>query len=110
MNKTTPARRRGRSRRLQDLAAAAAEAAALLRAMANPQRMLVLCHLADGEQSVGALQGQLGISQSALSQHLAKLRDGELVSTRREAQTVFYSLPDGPVRAVMATLHDIYCA
>ncbi|MBP6597370.1 MAG: helix-turn-helix transcriptional regulator [Arenimonas sp.] len=110
MNKTTPARRRGRSRRLQDLPAAAAEAAALLRAMANPQRMLVLCHLADGEQSVGALQGQLGISQSALSQHLAKLRDGELVSTRREAQTVFYSLPDGPVRAVMATLHDIYCA
>lgn len=78
--------------------------------MANPQRMLVLCHLADGEQSVGALQEKLQLSQSALSQHLAKLREGALVATRREAQTVFYSLPQGPVRAVMATLHEIYCA
>jgi DNA-binding transcriptional ArsR family regulator len=89
--------------------AAAAAAAALLRAMANPQRLLVLCHLAEGELSVGALQARMELSQSALSQHLAKLRQGELVSTRRDAQTVYYALPNGPVQAVMATLHDVYC-
>jgi ArsR family transcriptional regulator, virulence genes transcriptional regulator len=102
-------RRRTRPRVLQDMPAAAAEAAALLRAMANPQRLLVLCHLAESEFSVGALQARLELSQSALSQHLAKLRESELVQTRRDAQMVYYSLPEGPVRAVMATLHAVYC-
>lgn len=102
-------RRHTRPRALQDMPAAAAEAAALLRAMANPQRLLVLCHLAESECSVGALQSRLELSQSALSQHLAKLRESGLVQTRRDAQTVYYSLPEGPVRAVMATLHEVYC-
>lgn len=61
--------------------------------------------------SVGQINGQLSVlSQSALSQHLARLRDESLFSTRREAQTVWYSLPPGPVQAVIATLYDIYCA
>ena len=82
---------------------------ALLRALGNDQRLLILCHLAEGELSVGALHQRLDLSQSALSQHLAKLRDGDLVQTRREGQLIHYSLPDGPVRALMATLHQLYC-
>ena len=87
----------------------AGEAAALLRALANPQRLLILCHLAEGECSVGELHAQLDLSQSALSQHLAKLREEGLVATRKEAQTVYYSLTPGPALAVIRTLHDAYC-
>lgn len=89
--------------------AAAAEASALLKALANPNRLLVLCHLVEGELSVGELQARLEISQSALSQHLAKLREGGFVRTRRDGQLVHYSLPKGPVRTLMATLHRLYC-
>ena len=96
-------------RDLRTMPAAAAEAAALLRRLGNDQRLLILCHLAEGELSVGALQQRLDLSQSALSQHLAKLRDGDLVRTRREGQVIHYSLPDGPVRTLMATLHSLYC-
>jgi DNA-binding transcriptional ArsR family regulator len=77
---------------LADMAAmqaSAGEAAQLLRALANEQR--------------------LSLSQSALSQHLARLREGDLVETRREGLSVFYSLAQGPVRALMATLHEVYC-
>ncbi|HTV87079.1 MAG TPA: metalloregulator ArsR/SmtB family transcription factor [Dyella sp.] len=88
----------------------AGEAADLLKALANQQRLLILCHLAEGELAVGTMQERLNLSQSALSQHLARLREEELVTTRREAQTVYYQLADGPVRALMATLHSIYCA
>ena len=98
-----------KTRDLRTMPAAAAEAAALLRALGNDQRLLILCHLAEGELSVGALHQRLDLSQSALSQHLAKLRDGDLVQTRREGQLIHYSLPDGPVRALMATLHQLYC-
>lgn len=94
---------------LRNLPAAAAEAAALLRRLGNDQRLLILCHLAEGELSVGALQQRLDLSQSALSQHLAKLREGDLVRTRREGQAIHYSLPEGPVRTLMATLHALYC-
>jgi DNA-binding transcriptional ArsR family regulator len=87
----------------------ASQASVLLKAMGNEQRLLILCLLADGELNVGALQSQIGLSQSALSQHLAILRDAEFVFTRKAAQTVFYSLPDGPVKQVMQTLHKIYC-
>ncbi len=89
----------------------AEEASQLLRTLGNAQRLRMLCLLLDGEMSVGQLNGQLpALSQSALSQHLARLRDEGLVSTRREAQTVWYTLPPGPVQAVIATLYDIYCA
>src|SRR5690606_21900397 len=87
----------------------AGEAAALLRSLANEQRLLVLCHLAEGELSVGQLLQRVDLSQSALSQHLATLRDAGLVATRRQAQQVFYSLAEGPAQSVMRTLHALYC-
>jgi DNA-binding transcriptional ArsR family regulator len=87
----------------------AAEAARLLKALGNEQRLHILCNLLDGPLSVGQLNQRLELSQSALSQHLALLRQMELVETRREAQTIYYSLPDGPVVRVMALLQDLYC-
>lgn len=87
----------------------AGEAAALLRSLANEQRLLVLCHLAGGDLSVGQLLQHVDLSQSALSQHLAILRDAGLVTTRRHAQQVFYSLAEGPAQEVMRTLHELYC-
>lgn len=86
------------------------DASQLLKAMANEQRLLILCHLVEGELAVGELQARLDLSQSALSQHLAKLREAALVHTRRDAQTVYYGLANGPAQALMATLHAIYCA
>jgi len=93
-----------------DMARHAGEAAALLRSMANEQRLLVLCHLAGGEKSVGELLRCVDLSQSALSQHLAILREAGFVTTRRQAQHIFYALADGPARQVMQTLHALYCA
>ena len=87
----------------------AADAAQLLKALGNEQRLHILCNLLDGPLSVGELNQRLELSQSALSQHLALLREMELVDTRREAQTIYYSLPDGPVVRIMALLQDIYC-
>lgn len=94
---------------LAELEPRAAEAAALLRLLANPHRLLILCALVEGEASVGQLQARLPLSQSALSQHLARLREAGVVATRRAAQQIFYALPPGPVTAVMATLHRVYC-
>jgi DNA-binding transcriptional ArsR family regulator len=88
----------------------AGEAAQLMKALGNEQRLLILCNLLDGPLSVGELNQRIELSQSALSQHLALLRELGLVETRREAQTIFYSLPDGPVVRVMAVLQDIYCS
>lgn len=87
----------------------AGEASRLLKALANPARLMVLCTLADGERSVGQLNRTIPLSQSALSQHLAVLRRDGLVATRREAQTIFYSLVDGPASRLIERLHDIYC-
>lgn len=89
--------------------ARAEEAAELLKAISNPQRLRVMCILIDGEKTVGELNAQIELSQSALSQHLAVLRDGGLVRTRRESQNVFYSVADGPVHRVIQALHDAYC-
>ncbi len=87
----------------------AEEAAALLGAMANAKRLLVLCHLVDGERSVGELAEIAGISQSALSQHLGKMRLQGLVATRREAQTIYYSLASRDVRVLIETLYGLFC-
>ena len=87
----------------------AEDAAGLLRSVGNPQRLLILCELVAGETGVGTLLQRLELSQSALSQHLAVLRDEDLVRTRREAQTIFYALAPGPAEAVIRTLHGIYC-
>ncbi|WP_329742437.1 metalloregulator ArsR/SmtB family transcription factor [Dyella sp. A6] len=89
----------------------AGEASRLLKALGNPQRLRVLCLLVGQEMSVGQINEQLtDLSQSALSQHLAKLRDEGLVSTRRESQTIWYSLEHGPTEQIIATLYGIYCA
>jgi DNA-binding transcriptional ArsR family regulator len=87
----------------------AGEAAALLKALSHPARLLVLCQLVEGESSVGDLQPLTGLSLSALSQHLAVLRGMDLVETRREAQTIFYSLAEGPAANVLDALHAAYC-
>lgn len=94
------------ARQMHDRADQAAE---LLKAMANPQRLRVLCLLLDREMAVGELNAQLELSQSALSQHLAVLRDGGLVSTRKQAQTVYYTVPPGAVHDIIAVLHGVYC-
>lgn len=91
------------------MSAHASEAARLLKALANERRLQILCLLVDGEQSVGQLNDKLDLSQSALSQHLAVLREEGLVNTRREAQTIYYSLVPGPAHTLIDTLHGIYC-
>lgn len=88
----------------------AGDAARLLKSIANEKRLQVLCLLAEGERSVGELNARLDLSQSALSQHLAVLREDGLVTTRREAQTIFYGLAVGPVQRIIETLHGIYCS
>jgi DNA-binding transcriptional ArsR family regulator len=87
----------------------AARACNLLKAMANPARLMVLCQIAHGEKSVGELERTVGLSQSGLSQHLAVLRSKKLVTTRRDAQTIYYSLASAEAAAVMGTLYEIYC-
>lgn len=95
---------------IADLQRQVAEVSATLRLLANEKRLLALCRLAQaGEMSVGALGEAVGLSQSALSQHLALLRAEGLVSTRREAQTLFYRISDSRVAALLASLQDIYC-
>lgn len=91
--------------------ARAAEAAALLRALASEKRLLVLCRLvAEGELPAGALLEVTGLSQPALSQQLATLREEGVVATRREGTRILYRLADPRAAALLATLHDIFCA
>ena len=89
--------------------ASAEEAARLLRALANERRLMILCQLTEGERSVGQLLTPVGLSQSALSQHLAVLRQEGIVATRREAQTVWYRIADPAALKVVATLAEIFC-
>ena len=88
----------------------AGEAADLMKALGNESRLMVLCALAEGERSVSELNEDIPLSQSALSQQLGRLRRENLVSTRRESQTIYYSLVPGPVGKVIHLLHDIYCS
>ncbi|MEO8249753.1 MAG: metalloregulator ArsR/SmtB family transcription factor [Burkholderiales bacterium] len=88
---------------------AAADASALMRALSNPDRLLLLCQLSQGEQSVGELQELLGIVQPTLSQQLGVLRDEELVSTRREGKQIFYSVTSTEALAVLQLLYQQYC-
>jgi len=87
----------------------ALKAAELLKALANEQRLMILCHLLQGPLSVGQLNERVPLSQSALSQHLAVLRESRIVQTKREAQSVWYSLPAGVVRRLIAVLHGEFC-
>ncbi len=95
---------------LTAMQARAEDASRLLKALGNAQRLRVLCLLVHQEMSVGQINEELpDLSQSALSQHLAKLREEGLVRTRREAQTIWYTLEDGPAQQIIATLYGIYC-
>ena len=93
--------------RFQD---SARKASTLLKAISNEHRLMILCQLTKGEKCVSELESIIGLSQSALSQHLARLRRDEVVKTRRSAQTIFYSLAGPEARAVIETLYDFYCS
>ena len=88
----------------------AGEAAALLKALANDQRLLMLCCLLDGALSVGEINERVPLSQSALSQHLGVLRDAGLVTTTRQSQTIYYALAKGPALQIMEVLYEAFCA
>lgn len=77
--------------------------------VANAKRLLILCELVQGERSVSALQGAVGLGQSALSQHLARLREAGMVDTRREGQTIHYRISDPDVQVLMAALYEVFC-
>ena len=96
--------------RAQELAKNAAAVADLLKAVANQHRLLILCFLAtEGEMSVNSIVERIGLSQSAMSQHLSKLREEKLVASRRQAQTIFYRIADPRVATLVTTLHSLYC-
>lgn len=88
----------------------ALQAAAMLRALANERRLMILCKLVEwGEATVNSLADAVGLSQSALSQHLAKMRHEGLVAFRRESQTLWYRIADPRIEQLFATLHDLFC-
>lgn len=88
----------------------AAIAAEMLTALANPSRLLILCQLAEGERSVGELVEAVALAQSAVSQHLAKMRTLRLVTTRREGKNIYYSIGSAEVMEILQTLYKLYCA
>lgn len=103
--KTNPGRNASR-----DLKAKAGQVTDLLRAIANDRRLLILCRLVEcGESTVGQLAEDVQLSQSALSQHLARLREEGLVAFRRDAQTLWYRIADPRVEDLLGTLHRLYC-
>lgn len=95
---------------IQDLEPKIREAAALMDMLSQPARLRILCILLEGEQSVLSLAGLVDVSQPAMSHHLKKLRSADLVQTRRDAQTIYYSLKGREVAAVLKTLHELYCS
>jgi len=96
-------------KKLTELHDMATHACELLKAMANEWRLMILCQLSEGERTVSELQELLGLSQSALSQHLAVLRREKIVKARKHAQSVSYSLSGDEATKVMETLHDLFC-
>lgn len=94
---------------LHDMRAAAAQACALLKALGNPDRLMLLCQLTQGEYCVGELEALLGIGQPTLSQQLGVLRDEQLVSTRREGKQIFYRIDSNEAQAVLQVLYQQFC-
>jgi ArsR family transcriptional regulator len=94
---------------LTDFEASAGKAADLLRTLGNEKRLMILCQLGQGERQAGALQAPLGLSQSAISQHLAVLREAGIVSTRRDGQAIWYRIADPAAVQVISTLASIFC-
>ena len=112
MNTHTSSYRAGTSRTaraVREMRPHAAKAAALLKALGNEQRLMVLCNLVGGPLSVSELNDRVPLSQSALSQHLAILREAGIVTTQREAQSVIYSLPSGIATRIIEQLHEEFC-
>jgi ArsR family transcriptional regulator, virulence genes transcriptional regulator len=94
---------------IQELTTKSEQASQLLVLLANSNRLCILCALRNGEQQVSALEDVIDLSQSALSQHLAKLREAGIVSTRREAQSIYYSIADTRVLRVLEVLAELFC-
>ncbi|HEU4372026.1 MAG TPA: metalloregulator ArsR/SmtB family transcription factor [Telluria sp.] len=94
---------------LNAMQAAASQACGLLKVLANPDRLLLLCQLAQGEHCVSELESALGIQQPTLSQQLGVLREEQLVTTRREGKQIFYAIASAEAMAVMQVLYDLYC-
>lgn len=94
----------------EPMRAAADQASSLLKALANPHRLLIVCQLIEKDRSVGELAGFLGLRDSTVSQHLALLRRDGIVCTRRDGQTIWYSIGSDPARALVQTLYRAYCA
>ncbi len=92
------------------LKASADDACGLLKALANPHRLMIVCALLEREQSVGALAQTLGVRETLASQHLGLLRRDGVVSTRRDGQTIYYALQSGQARTLVETLSNIFCA
>lgn len=103
-------KRKPRNQKMLALEEKAEEASRLLTAMGNSRRLLVLCNMLDGEKSVGELAEIAGLSSSALSQHLGKMRALSLVKSKRDGQTIYYSIASREVRAVLETLYRLFCA
>jgi DNA-binding transcriptional ArsR family regulator len=95
---------------LDQMARSADRASALMKTLGHKDRLMILCQLADGEKSVGQIAELLEISQSPLSQHLSRMRKEGLVDTRREAQTIFYSLKSGEASQIVEVLYELFCA
>lgn len=94
---------------LQQMSQSAGRASALMKTLGHRDRLMILCHLAGGEKSVGQIADLLEISQSPLSQHLSRMRKEGLVETRREAQTIFYSLKSGEAARIVEVLYELFC-
>jgi ArsR family transcriptional regulator len=94
---------------VQDMAQSAQQAAAYLKTLAHEGRLMILCHLGAGEKSVGELEALLNIRQAAVSQMLARLRDEQLVKTRRDGKTIYYSLNDDSTAQLIGHLHGMFC-
>ncbi|MFC1689068.1 ArsR/SmtB family transcription factor [Pseudomonadota bacterium] len=92
------------------MATAAQKASDLMKTLGHKDRLMVLCHLTSGEKSVGELASLLDIPQSPLSQHLARMRKESLVKTRREAQTIYYSIASGDAEQIVSLMHELYCS
>jgi len=95
---------------LVQMAEAAGRASSLMKTLGHKDRLMILCHLAGGEKSVGEIAEVLAISQSPLSQHLSRMRKEGLVDTRREAQTIYYSLKSGEASRIVEVLYELFCA
>ena len=95
---------------LEKMQQSAKTATDLLKLLGHPDRLMVLCQLKAGEQSVGQLANNLDIKQSPLSQHLARMRKESLVKTRRDAQTIYYSIASEEAARIVALMHELYCS